>query len=89
MVLPAAFVALDSEDMLSATAETRLRVIAAGAFHNLLTFLVLVLCSRSAFGNNLLSILGYADISQIGVAVVSLEAASASHNLLVMSADHR
>jgi hypothetical protein len=73
--------------MQSATAQTKLRVIAAGAYHNLITFLVLVLCSRTVVGTSTLFLLGYVDVSPLGVAVVSLEAVSFQQNLLMIGID--
>jgi S2P endopeptidase len=76
LVIPAAFVALDSNAMRLARQSDQLRIIAAGAWHNLLLYGA---CSTAAWldvYDGIYSLLGYRDVSSLGLVVVGLEEVS-------------
>jgi S2P endopeptidase len=76
VALPAAFVALDAHSLSTRSNVKQLRVITAGAFHNVISYAVLVLCASSGVGSFMMTILGYTDTSQSGVVVVDVESVS-------------
>jgi S2P endopeptidase len=73
LVLPAAFVALDESSVNSRRNVERLRIVAAGAFHNIACYIILLGCVWLGLGSVALTFLGYNDTSQLGLAVLSVE----------------
>lgn len=72
VALPSAFVALSSGTLQRLQPTGRLRIISAGAFHNLFAWTSLYLLGWIGIGPVILSA-GYRDISQYGRLVVSLD----------------
>jgi S2P endopeptidase len=72
-VLPAAFVALDAPTLQSKGSKERLRVIAAGAFHNIVCYGILLAWTWLGIGVVLLPVFGYDDVSKLGVVVLDIE----------------
>jgi S2P endopeptidase len=79
--LPSAFVALSPMSD-SITYVPRLRIIAAGAWHNLLAWILLYLLSSSG-SEKLWPLLGYDDVSNRGLAVLDVENVSATDSFAV------
>lgn len=50
----------------------KLRIASAGAYHNVLIFVIVSLLGRTRFGNRMLAI-GYEDISRLGKVVISID----------------
>ena len=50
----------------------RLRIASAGAYHNVLVFVILLLLGWTGFGNRMLAI-GYEDVSRLGKIVISID----------------
>lgn len=73
VLLPAAHVALPSAAVERLSPRSRLRVIAAGALHNLVTWIILWLLATLGLGGFLWSCLGYRDIGTYGRVVVALD----------------
>jgi hypothetical protein len=73
LVLPAAFVALDESSMNSRRTIERLRIIAAGAFHNIACYALLLSCTWLRLGSITLKALGYSNVSQSGLVVIGIE----------------
>ena len=74
LFIPSAFVAL-SPTSADNDSSARLRVIAAGAWHNLMTWIVLYFLTASGV-KGLWTLVGYDDISWRGVAVTGIESVS-------------
>lgn len=70
-VLPSAFVALDDDDLQSKSSRVRLRIVSAGAFHNL-TYFAILLALGHVFPS-LWPLLGYEDVSGYGRVVLSVD----------------
>jgi S2P endopeptidase len=73
VAIPAAFVTLSSDTMGSIAPRNKLRVIAAGAFHNLLFYVLLFGMSWIGLGAALLALGGFKDVSSVGLAVNAVE----------------
>ncbi|EPQ51547.1 hypothetical protein GLOTRDRAFT_140954 [Gloeophyllum trabeum ATCC 11539] len=73
VVLPSAFVKLSSSNMELLSPRPRLRIIAAGAFHNLLTWFLLTMLVSSGLGRTLWTLVGYRDVSTYAVGVTGVE----------------
>jgi S2P endopeptidase len=76
LVFPAAFVALDSNAMRSARQSDQLRIIAAGAWHNLLLYGICSVAAWLDIYDVIYPLLGYRDVSSVGLVVVGLEEVS-------------
>ncbi|RDX42017.1 hypothetical protein OH76DRAFT_1489006 [Lentinus brumalis] len=76
VLLPSAFVAFPSGEVDSLPPRPRLRIISAGAFHNLLFWLALVIFSWARIPSALWPMLGYSDVSLYGRVVVSVDESS-------------
>ncbi|EKM53148.1 uncharacterized protein PHACADRAFT_210853 [Phanerochaete carnosa HHB-10118-sp] len=76
VLLPSAHVALPSAGLAGLAPSARLRVISAGAFHNLVLWLALTSVSWLGFGTLVWSCLGYRDVSAYGRVVVAVEESS-------------
>lgn len=72
MILPSAFVALSSSTLQRLRPIARLRIISAGAFHNLFVWGILVLLGWTGIAPAILSI-GFKSTLAHGVAVVSVD----------------
>ena len=72
VVFPSAFVALSQGALRELSAPARLRVASAGAFHNLLLYLLFSVLARAP----LLSVLGYRDVSAWGRVVSRIQPVS-------------
>ncbi|EMD32425.1 hypothetical protein CERSUDRAFT_99509 [Gelatoporia subvermispora B] len=66
LLLPSAFVALPASATRALPAPARLRLIAAGAFHNLLLYLFLVALAHLGLGAALWGAAGYTDVARFG-----------------------
>ncbi|KZT21974.1 hypothetical protein NEOLEDRAFT_719998 [Neolentinus lepideus HHB14362 ss-1] len=73
LLLPSAFVKLSSPSLASLSPPARLRIIASGAFHNLLMWVVLVLLISSPIGKLGWRLLGYADVGAYGRVVTGFD----------------
>jgi S2P endopeptidase len=71
ILLPSAFVTLSSAAMEALTPASRLRIVAAGPFHNLVFWCVLVSAAKLGIGWAFWSML-YRDISSLGIVVIAL-----------------
>lgn len=67
--------------MLRLPAMARLRVASAGAYHNILIFVILLLLERTGFGSTMLAI-GYEDISHLGKVVISIDSVRQATSVL-------
>lgn len=70
--------------MLRLPAMGRLRIASAGAYHNILIFVIVLLLERTGFGSTMLSI-GYEDISQLGKVVISIDSVRQAMSVLKQS----
>ena len=84
VLLPSAFVSISSGTMLRLPAMGRLRIASAGAYHNILIFVIVLLLERTGFGSTMLSI-GYEDISQLGKVVISIDSVRQAMSVLKQS----
>ncbi|KAI9068996.1 hypothetical protein FKP32DRAFT_1671751 [Trametes sanguinea] len=73
VILPSAFVAFPAEETESLPPRSRIRLISAGAFHNLAFWLVLGLAAWLRTSVIVWPMLGYRDVSQYGRAVVDVD----------------
>lgn len=81
LILPSAFTSLSpSLSLLSPPA--RLRITAAGAWHNLLFWTALYLAGSAGFGS-LWNVLGWRDVSREGLVVLQVEAVRFQSSFLV------
>ena len=53
----------------------------AGAYHNILIFVIVLLLERTGFGSTMLAI-GYEDISQLGKVVISIDSVRQATSVL-------
>jgi S2P endopeptidase len=81
LVLPAAFVSLASSDLQNLRPRQKIRIIAAGPYHNLVAWLVFYALSYLGLGTALLS-LSYRNVSAIGRVIISVESGSALRGYL-------
>lgn len=72
VMIPSAFVSISSGTLSRLRATGRLRIASAGAYHNILIFVIISLLGRTKFGNRALSI-GYEDVSRLGKVVISVD----------------
>lgn len=72
MILPSAFVALSSYTLQRLRPLGRLRIISAGAFHNLFAWGTLFLLGWTGIASALLSV-GYQNTSKQGVVAISID----------------
>lgn len=70
--VPAAFVSFPTSGMKALSAKARARIVAAGPYHNLVFWVLLVLASRSGVVHLASFVSGYRDISSIGRVVVQV-----------------
>ncbi|TFK24087.1 hypothetical protein FA15DRAFT_704849 [Coprinopsis marcescibilis] len=82
LVIPAAFVALSTASMSSLEKQGQARIIAAGPFHNIVFWVVLVV-SRLSGLDDLMTSVWYKDISAVGRSVMSVEAESPLYEHLI------
>lgn len=75
VIIPSAFVSFSSSSLASLRPPTRARIIAAGPFHNLVTWALLITAKLIGIGGWIRS-MGYIDVSKIGRNVVSVEGVS-------------
>ncbi|OSD07677.1 hypothetical protein PYCCODRAFT_1401627 [Trametes coccinea BRFM310] len=73
VIIPSAFVAFPAEETESLPARSRIRLISAGAFHNLAFWLVLGFAAWLRTSDIVWPVLGYRDVSQYGRAVVYVD----------------
>lgn len=85
VIVPSAFVALSQGALRELSAPARLRIASAGAFHNLLLFLLFSALARTP----LLSLPGYRDVSAWGRVVSRIQPVSPLFRLLPRSVQHR
>ncbi|KAI0700664.1 hypothetical protein C8T65DRAFT_709626 [Cerioporus squamosus] len=76
VLLPSAFVAFPAGEVDSLPPRPRLRLISAGAFHNLLFWLALAAFSSARLSSILWPLLGYSDVSRYGRVVLGVEESS-------------
>ena len=79
IVFPSAFVALSQGALRELPAPARLRIASAGAFHNLLLYLLFSVLARMP----LPSVLGYRDVSSWGRVISRIQPVSISASLLL------
>ena len=78
VLLPSAFVAFPAGAVESLPPRPRLRIVTAGAFHNLLFWLTLVASASTHLHVTLFSLLGYGNVSKYGRVVVDVDQVSTS-----------
>jgi len=76
MIFPSAFVALPLTATQDLPTRSRLRIVAAGPFHNLLLWLLLAFISWAGVGRSLFSLAGYQDTSNYGLVIVAVDSDS-------------
>ncbi|RPD79477.1 hypothetical protein L226DRAFT_455383 [Lentinus tigrinus ALCF2SS1-7] len=86
VLLPSAFVAFPSGQVDALPPRPRLRVITAGAFHNLLFWLALLAFSSTHLSTTFCSLLGYGDVSRYGRVVVGVDESSPLYGHLPIGA---
>ncbi|KAI0828575.1 hypothetical protein BC628DRAFT_1409160 [Trametes gibbosa] len=86
VILPSAFVAFPSEETESLHPRPRTRLISAGAFHNLMFWLVLCAAAWLQTSSLVWPFLGYRDVSQYGRVIVKVDEASSLHGHLPVGA---
>ncbi|KAH9855522.1 hypothetical protein C2E23DRAFT_813672 [Lenzites betulinus] len=86
VILPSAFVSFPSEETESLAPRPRARLICAGAFHNLMFWLVLGAAAWLQTSNIVWPLLGYHDVSQYGRVIVDVDEASPLYGHLPVSA---
>jgi S2P endopeptidase len=73
VLIPAAFVSLSSDALDSMRVRDKLRVIAAGSFHNLLFYAILSGLAWSGVNSAFVALLGYSDVGGLGLVVARIE----------------
>ena len=73
VVLPSAFVAFPSDETEALPLRARVRLISAGAFHNLMFWLALGLANWLGTSHFVWATLGYYDVSSYGRVVVGVD----------------
>ncbi|GJE92322.1 hypothetical protein PsYK624_084760 [Phanerochaete sordida] len=76
VLLPSAHVSLPAAGLAALAPPARLRIIAAGAFHNIVLWLALASASQLGLGAALWSCVGYRDVGAYGRVVVAVEEGS-------------
>lgn len=71
--MPSAFVTFPSTALEGLAPLRRLRIIAAGPFHNLVFWCLIMLAGQIGLGTVLVSITGYKDVSAFGRVVVQVD----------------
>ena len=71
--IPAAFVAFSTSGTNILKREARARIIAAGPFHNLAFWCLLVILLRLGITNAFILISGYKDVSAVGKVIVDVK----------------
>jgi hypothetical protein len=79
VILPSAFIALSSYTLQRLRPIGRLRIISAGAFHNLFAWGILFLLGWTGIASTLLSV-GYQNSSKQGVVVISIDDVRVNRN---------
>lgn len=74
--IPAAFVTFPSEGLQVLSPRARTRIIAAGPFHNLVFWCILVLFGRVGAGSLAWSVIGYDNVGVSGKVVLDVDAVS-------------
>lgn len=77
--IPAAFVSFPTTGMGALPAKARARVVAAGPYHNLVFWALLVLAARSGVAHLASFVSGYRDVSSIGKVVVHVNPVGGSN----------
>jgi S2P endopeptidase len=73
VLLPSAFVSVSTTAMKSLPAHARLRIISAGAWHNMVLYALVYILGWSGVGSILLLLAGYRDVRAIGKVVLSVD----------------
>ncbi|KAH9942695.1 hypothetical protein B0H21DRAFT_750382 [Amylocystis lapponica] len=79
LILPSAFVALPAAEISALPSLPRLRIVAAGAFHNLLLWALLIAGTRAFTALDILSVFGYTDVTSWARVVTSVAQNSPLH----------
>ena len=74
--IPAAFVTFPSEGLQVLSPRARTRIIAAGPFHNLVFWCILVLFGRVGAGSLGWSVIGYDNVGDVGKVVLDVDTVS-------------
>ena len=73
VILPSAFVALPAGETESLSTRSRTRIISAGAFHNLVFWMLLAVLAWTRVSDAVWPVLGYRDVSAYGRVVVRVD----------------
>lgn len=84
--IPAAFVTFPSEGLQVLSPRARTRIIAAGPFHNLVFWCILVLLGRVGAGSLAWSVMGYDNVGDAGNVVLDVDAGSPLYGHLLPGA---
>ncbi|KAM5543784.1 hypothetical protein V8D89_002401 [Ganoderma adspersum] len=82
VLLPSAFVSFPAEQTESLPPRARIRIISAGAFHNLIFWLFLAATTWASVSEIVWPLLGYQDVSAYGRVVVHIDEGSPLHGYL-------